>query len=127
MSNEINTLKSLAVLCQHMVENGVPSFGWTEETHEPISHWVATASAMEAKLGRPLNDAEVTLLSLSRGWGPLPWFNDWWKHPLVAKIWPEFNYQGVWYPWEEMEKILLYLVEMAEFEESWLLADYYHQ
>lgn len=129
MSNKLNnvqTLKSLIFLCQFLAEKRIPVFAWTEpeeegEIPQPTGHWTATVSAMAARLGRRLTDAEVTLASLTRGWGPLPWFDGEWRHPLVMEVWPHTNHSGDWLEWEEMECILQYLLEAEEFEESWVL------
>jgi hypothetical protein len=128
MSNKLNnvqTLESLVFLCQFLAEKNIPSYGWTEpagdETPVPTGHWTATAQNMAARLKRRLTEAEVTLLSLSRGWGPLPWFSGEWRHPTVALIWTSPNHSGDWLEWEEMGEILQYLLELEQFEESWVL------
>jgi len=123
--NLVETLTSLIFLCQFLAEKNVPAYGWTEpagdETPVPTGHWTATAQNMAARLKRRLTEAEVTLLSLSRGWGPLPWFGDNWRNPIVIEIWSSPNHSGDWLEWEEMGEILEYLLERELFEESLFL------
>jgi hypothetical protein len=123
--NMIETLKALVFLCQYLAEKGVPVFAWTEpedgSSPEPCGNWTATVCAVRDHLGRRLTDAEVTLVSLTRGWGPLPWFSGEWRHPLILEIWSSPNHLGGWLEWEEMGEILQYLLERELFEESLFL------
>lgn len=123
--NLVETLRGLVFLCQFLAEKQVPVFAWTEpedgSSPVPCGNWTATVLAARNHLGRRLTDAEITLLSLSRGWGPLPWFSGEWRHPLVLEIWPSPNHLGGWLEWEDLGYILQYMLEKEQFEESWVL------
>jgi hypothetical protein len=67
--------------CLHeLAENNVPNMAFIEGHEEDgewhaeqwSAHWGECKDAMEDHLGRPLTAAEVTCLSLTRCWGPLP-------------------------------------------------------
>lgn len=93
---------NLARVARQFAENGVPDCAWDDGREN--NSWSATKEEMEIFLGRDLTDEEITVLSLSRGFGPTQWLSD---KTLVTKLWPEGNPKGVRYEWALLAEALI--------------------
>jgi hypothetical protein len=71
------------------------------------NHWSGTKEEMERELGRPLSGDEITLLSLSRGFGPTPSLGDEETRELINLLWPKGNPHGLRFEWELLAQKLL--------------------
>ncbi len=80
----------LADCCDALEEANVSESYWGDDGGES-NHWSATMGAMKEDLGRGLTDEEITVLSLSRCYGPTPSLQD---HALMGQLWPSGNPKG---------------------------------
>lgn len=105
---DLKTLVLLAETAEALY--GVAPGGCTDEDGNVSGHWSGTKAEMEAVLGRRLTPAEVTVLSLTRCFGPLPliegeWDNPTWK-PLFHALWPEGNGSGLYMEWGDFPALI---------------------
>lgn len=87
-------LVQLASVARRFVVNGVPV-----ASTDGNNDWTATKISMETYLRRPLRDEEITLLSISRGFGPTPLLQEW---NVIRRLWPNKNVQGSRYDWDQL-------------------------
>lgn len=89
----IDTAKKLAA-------EGVPCDCLADDESSRSNHWTGTKDAMESFLGRDLSPEEVTVLSLSRHYGPTPCLGN--AAPVLRRLWPEGNPHGLRYEWSDL-------------------------
>ena len=102
-SDHLSILANLVVTAQRLADDNIPSCDWDDNDREN-NHWTATKVEMECCLGRSLNDEEITLLSLSRAFGPTPSFPD---TQVIQRLWPNGNPQGLRYDWDQLAEELV--------------------
>jgi hypothetical protein len=92
---------------QQMINNQMPESILT--TDGKISgHWSETKEKMEDSNWTKLNPIEVTILSLSRNFGPTPLLNYEERMELFSTIWPVGNNNGNdWLGWVELMEVIL--------------------
>jgi len=90
------------------VETDAPnSFFYFDEFAEKNSgHWSTVAACLREHFGRELTPEEVTLLSLSRDFGPTPCLDTESRQSLFNVLWPQGNPPGAYHTWEEMKELL---------------------
>ena len=97
--------QSLIEAAELLAAGNVPDHGW-DDNGEPTNHWSATLDTMVEHLGRKLTEAEVTLLSLSRAWGPMPAIDMAERQEVLEAIWPHGNSCGLRMSWEDLRDAL---------------------
>jgi hypothetical protein len=75
MTTLAQSIVDLSECCDALYAAGVPHCVYIDGQEE--YHWHATRTEMEAFLCRPLSDIEVTCLSVSRWYGPMPCLSAW--------------------------------------------------
>lgn len=102
-SAHLSTLTSLVAVARDLHERGIPDC-----TEYGDNNWSSTKEEMELYLGRDLIDEEITLLSLSRAFGPTPSFSDDDDARTVTRrLWPKGNEHGLRYDWEQLTEELV--------------------
>lgn len=102
-SAHLMVLNSLVAAARRPIEAGIP-----ETCFDGDNHWGATKEEMELSLDRDLNDEEITLLSLSRAFGPTPSFGDDRDAQIaLRRLWPNGNPTGLRYDWEQLAEELI--------------------
>lgn len=96
----------LALSALRLAERNCPANGWTEDDLLPTGHWSETKSAMECHFLRRLTPREITCLSLSRAFGPMPALTDAQAVHLVDQLWPRGNQSGQWLDWTALAERL---------------------
>ncbi len=99
-STHLSILSNLVAVAQRLADDNVSSSGI-----EGDNNWSETKAEMELDLGRPLNDEEVTLLSLSRAFGPIPSFKN--GVDPTSRLWPKGNPSGLRYDWDQLAEELI--------------------
>ena len=89
----------LAEVAGRLVEFDAPTGCWSDDGQTYEGHWSGTKEAMEEHLHRQLSAEEVTLLSLSRDFGPCPSLEEEGRTPLHTFLWPDGNSSGQWIDW----------------------------
>ena len=82
-------------------DKGIPCYCLDKDGKE-CNHWSGTKEDMEVCLGRGLYDEEVTLLSLSRCFGPSPVLSDEEWKVLLEWLWPDGNRFGLRKEWRDI-------------------------
>lgn len=103
-SDHLAVLANLARVAQRLADDEIPTCDWDDDDRED-NNWTATKAEMELCLGRSLNDEEVTLLSLSRAFGPTPSFNN--GVDPTSRLWPNGNPRGLRYDWDQLVEELI--------------------
>ena len=101
-SAHLMVLSSLVSVARRLVETGIPTTGPCED-----SHWSETKEEMELYLLRDLNDEEITLLSLSRAFGPTPLLTETMAAETIRRLWPNGNPEGLRYDWDQLVEELI--------------------
>ena len=86
-------------------------------------HWSEAKHLIEEKLQRKLKEHEITILSLSLCFGPMPILNEKQQEIAVKKLWPEGNPLGFAISPEEVETVIF---EILSEEYKDLLRFKYH-
>ena len=114
----LDMLVKLASVSKTLFENDIPSFVWEDDgepneytghiNHKPNWHWTATKQEAECLLERKMTSEEVTLLSIGRGFGPMPAIEDYpeLEKELLAYLWPEGDTFGDGLDWEQLAEEL---------------------
>ena len=99
-STMLSVLVRLVAVARRLANEGVPS-----AAADGHNNWSATKEAMESFLGRPLTNEEITLLSVSRAFGPTPLLEAEWG--TIQRLWPNGNGQGLRYDWKQLTEELI--------------------
>ncbi len=93
--------RKLIETCNDLTAKSIP--GWCGEPEEGgTNHWSGTYDVMREKLARPLTDEEVSVLSLSRAYGPLPSVPESVRQQLIDHLWPRGNPRGLRMDWVDL-------------------------
>lgn len=113
MARELETLHELASTAKWLADEDIPASVWidTDAGQQNSAHWSATLILMREILGRRLTHREVAVLSLSRGFGPVPRVSADLVRVIYDKIFPHGNNHGGYYPWRTMYELLSELAE----------------
>lgn len=113
-------IKKLANVAIGFWDNKTPSFTWLEhcewkdsetgETHvslpQKTGHWTALLDEVKGLFERPLTGEEITILSLSRDFGPTPALENEEAQELFQFLFSDRNSTGIWYEWDELGEAL---------------------
>lgn len=102
-------LEKLLRCSMRLAEQNFPECVWCESSDRPSGHWSDTLDAMQAHDLRRLTEYELTCLSLSRAYGPVPVLTDSEASALVAALWPQGNATGQWLSWESLSDRLWHM------------------
>lgn len=72
--------------------------GFGEEGEPTWNHWTGAISHLKAVLGRKLTKVEMTVVSLSLGFGTTPSISEEKRDYIMAILWPEGNPRGTFLP-----------------------------
>jgi hypothetical protein len=106
MDKALKLKVELIVLRLKEMINNVPESTMSDDGSQVTGHWSGTKDDMERSIGRKLDPIEVTILSLSRRYGPTPLLNNEESAELLSTIWPEGNNTGNWLGWSELLEVI---------------------
>lgn len=104
-------------------EDNVPSYCRNEKGNKS-GHWSSTLDEMRKAYSADtcdlvIDEAAVTLLSLSRAYGPMPFLADAEEEtPLMKQLWPNGNPARNWLSWETLAKKLDAIIAVKFPEEA---------
>lgn len=98
-------LKALSEVAESLGRMNVPEFCHDDDGCEN-NHWTGTRDEMVVALGRRLLDMEVTVLSLSRAFGPIPSIPNGSEQPIWDALFPNGNECGCRLGWQELAEKL---------------------
>jgi len=78
---------------------------------EESGHWSGTLKEIKESLGRELTEPEVTVLSISRNFGPMPLLKDTEIQQISQFLFPKGNGSGQWYQWYQLAEKLQELLD----------------
>lgn len=99
-------LHALARAAQNLADLGIAECAYEGDLCIETNHWSATLDVVKEQLGRRLTDEELTVLSLSRSFGPTPFLTDAETVAITAALWPEGNGAGNRYSWCDLSAVL---------------------
>jgi hypothetical protein len=112
MAREFDVLYELANTAGWLADEDIPTSVWidTDAGQQNSAHWSATRALMISVLHRRLKPREVAVLSLSRGFGPIPGVPNGLVQRIYQKLFPtRRNDHGGYYSWETLSEILFEL------------------
>lgn len=95
----------LVQCCERLAEDQISGW-WLDDNDRESNHWSATLDVMREELGRDLTDVEITCLSLSRCYGPLPCIEEKDYQAVWLHLWPEGNPRGLRHDWSDLADML---------------------
>ena len=98
METTMNVYKAI----KNFAELNVPTGCISDDGKQYTFHWSGTKASIEAFLWRDMTDDEITILSLSRAYGPTPSLTDDEVVSIMDKLFPKGNPYGIVYEWEEL-------------------------
>jgi len=103
-------LEQLLDAAEHFIEIEAPSCVLDRfENDNP--HWSRTRECLKLYLGRELTNMEITLLSLTREYGPYPALNEEDVEELQRAFFPNGAERGEYISWEESVDLIDGLLE----------------
>jgi hypothetical protein len=105
-------LPQLITAAYAAADANLPAFCWedSEIGDKPSGHWSGTLAAIE-EAGGEITPALITILSLSRFFGPTPLLSPRAGASLMRWVFPNRNDCGGWAEWESLAETLLRLQE----------------
>lgn len=96
------SLQKLVVVADQLNAAGIPSCCYEDDGVRESAHWHGTLDNMKAALGRNLTEEEITLLSLSRAYGPSPAVADVAARAVIDSLFHDGT--GRYYTWAYMKQ-----------------------
>jgi hypothetical protein len=102
-------IKKIVEISEQFFSVGAPAFCWSDNKSQTSNHWSGTKEEMENFFRRQLSPEEVTVLSISRCWGPTPSLKEEEAIEILNFLWPEGNAAGQRLKWDDLSQKLLEL------------------
>ena len=87
---------------QNFAELDVPNGCLSDDGRQYIFHWSGTKKEIEDFLERKMTEEEITVLSISRAYGPTPSLSDEEVIQMMDRLFPKGNPYGIAYEWKEL-------------------------
>lgn len=120
-NNSIDQIQDLIETMIGLHDRGVPYCMPEEQDEEtgewtdPSGHWTGTIDEVKAHLGRDLTDREVTALSVTRDFGPMPELSEEARDWCEKQLFPYGNGRGAWWSWlDAADRLSTRLRELGE-------------
>jgi hypothetical protein len=111
----VEVLETLSDTASRFDRELVPECCLSDDGTQTTNHWSGTLDEIREHLGRELTEAEVTVLSLSRCFGPCPALQDKDTAVIMGRLWPEGNNCGLRLEWKYLaEKLGRYVEEIVD-------------